>query len=446
METKVLLISFILTLTQISDAYLRYLAFRDGMEAKDRRRLWGFLLAWGFLDGALLYCWLFSHMGITVAPYKAVLMLGWIPYQAIFMAIVRRQVLQHIFVLGMSAVWVFLQHNWSNIAVALFFQDSPEETVLTVHASLYLLWFMLAWPLARRLFSNLMVARDFFDLRPLGIYIAFLPLAVISGHLLLIADSRLWHSWTERLSRIYLPLAFFFFYRYVLISSKDFYTQRRTEQNHQILNGQLSALEGYSRLMQKSGQQISVLRHDLRHNYRIIHAMLENGNLPKAREIVAAQLEKLKDAQLISYANAPLVSAVLSIYIHRAEEMGCRVNAKVDLPERKLPSENDLALLLSNVLLQATEAGKTQPEGRREIIFTLRITEERGTLELANRHERPFPLDERGWPLEDPVIDKNGLGLLSLTAFVKKYKARASFHQRDGWVRLSLGWEEQSLC
>ena len=440
METKVILISFILTLIQLSDAYLRYLAFRDGMEARDRRRLWGFFLAWGFLDGALLYCWLFSHMGITVVPYKAVLMLGWIPYLAIFMAIVRRQVLPHIFVFGMSSLWSFLQHNWSNIAVAMFFQNSPEETVLTVHAGLYLLWFALAWPLARRLFSNLMASREFFDLRPLGIYIAFLPLAVLSGHLLLMADSRLWHSWTERLSRIYLPLVFLFFYRYVLI-----YVHRREEQNHRILSGHLSALEGYSRLLQKSNEQISVLRHDLRHNYRIIHAMLENGDIPKAREAVTAQLAKLENAQPVSYPKVPLLSAVLSIYIHRAEEMGCRVNAQVDLPEKRLTSENDLALLLSNVLTHAAKAGELQPEGRREILFTLRIAEGNGRLELANRHERPFPLDERGWPLEDPKIDENGLGLLSLTAFVKKYKARASFCQKNGWVRMSLGWEDQSL-
>ena len=258
------------------------------------------------------------------------------------------------------------------------------------------------------------------------------------------ADSRLWHSWPERLSRIYLPLVFFFFYRYVLIASKDFYARRRTEQNHRILSGQMSALEGYSRLMQKSGEQLSVLRHDLRHNYRIIHAMLENGELAKARETVAAELAKLKNAQPVSYANAPLLSAMLSIYIHRAEEMGCRVNARVDLPDRRIASENDLALLMSNVLIHAAKAGEIQPKGKREMMFTLRIAHGKGTLELMNRHEQTFPLDERGWPLEDPRIDENGLGLLSLTAFVKKYKAHAFFYQRDGWVRLSLAWEEQS--
>ena len=445
METRVILISFILTMIQLSDAYLRYLAFRDGMEARDRRRLWGFFLAWGFLDGALLYCWLFSRMGITIVPYKAVLMLGWIPYLAIFMAVVRGQVFQHIFVFGMSAVWGFLQHNWSNIAVALFLRDSPEETVLTVHGALYLLWFALAWPLERRMFSDLMPSREFFDLRPMGIYIAFLPMAVLSGHLLLMADGRLWHSWTERLSRIYLPLAFFFFYRYVLVASRDFYAQQRTEETHRLLGGQLSSLEGYSRLMQKSGEQISVLRHDLRHNYRILHTVLENGDLAKAREMIAAQLAKLESVQLASCANAPLVSAVLSIYIQRAEEMGCKVSARVDLPEKHLTSENDLALLLSHVLLYTAKAGETQPKEEREIFFTLRISGGEGTLELATRHEKPLPLDERGWPLADAAIDENGPGMLSLAAFTKKYKARASFCQRDGWARMSLVWEDQSL-
>ena len=445
MDARVILISFILTMTQLSDAYLRYLAFREGMEKKERRRLWGFFLAWAFLDGALFYCWLFHHMGITVGPYKAVLMLGWIPYLAIFMFIVRGQVCQHIFVFGMSVVWGFLQHNWSNIAVATFWKDSPVETILIVHGALYFLWFVLAWPLARRLFSNLMAAKEFLDLRPLGIYIAFLPLFIVLGHILLLADARLWHSWQERLSRIYLPLVFFFFYRYVLIASKNFYTRRHIEQNHQLLRGQLSSLEGYSRLMQKSGEQVSMLRNELRHNYQNIRTMLENGELDKAREVIATQRDKLNSAQIVSYANAPLLSAVLSIYISRAEEMGCLVKAQIDLPDQWLTSENDLALLLSNVLIRSATAGKLKTKGRREIIFTLRIANGRGMLELMNRHEEPFPLDENGWPREDKSIDEHGLGILSLTAFVKKYGAKASFRQKDGWVRLSLNWEDQSL-
>ena len=445
METSIILISFIVTVIQLSDAYLRYLAFREGMEKSDRRRLWGFYLAWGFFDSALLYYWLFHQTGIVVTTYKAVLMLGWIPYLIIFMAIMRGQIFQHIFVFGMSAVWSFLQHNWSSIAVALFWRDSPEATVLIVHGALYLLWFVLAWPLARRLFSNLLPSQGFFDLRPVGIYIAFLPLIIISGHLILLADGRLWHSWAERLSRIFLPLVFFFFYRYVLIASKNFYAGQRMERNHQFLREQLGALEEYSHLMQKSSEQVSVLRHDLRHNYRIIHAMLEGGEIAKARETIGTVRAKLKKTGLHSYTKSPLINSVLSVYINRAEEMGCAVHAQLDLPDKCRTSENDLALLLSHVLLRATNAGVKQPEGRREIMFSLRILRGKGTLELANRHETPFPLTENGWPAEDKSIDEHGLGILALTAFVKKYGAYVSFCQQDGWVRLSLRWEDQSL-
>lgn len=445
METSVILLSFILTVTQLFDAYLRYLAFRDGMDKRERNRLWRFFFAWGLLDGALLYCWLFHSMGITAAPYKAVLMLGWIPYLVIFMSIVRGQAVQHIFVFGMSAVWGFLQHNWSSIAVALFLKNSPEEVVLMTHASLYLLWSFLAWPLERRLFSNLIPSKEFFALRPLGIYIALLPLIILSGHLLLLADGRLWHSWTERLSRIYLPLVFFFFYRYILIASKKFYSEQRADRNSQLLRGQLSSLEGYSRLMQKNDEQVSVLRRDIGCNYRIIRDMLEKGELSKARKMVTAELSKLKNTQIVSYSNSRMLNIALSLYISRAEEMGCSVKAQVDLADNRLTSENDLSMLLSNILLRAATAAKTKNRGKGEIIFTLRIAKGKGTLHLMNRHEEPFPLDKNGWPLKDSDIDEHELGMLSLIAFVKKYGAKASFWQKDGWVRLSISWEDRSL-
>ena len=445
METSVILISVVLTMTQLFDAYLRYLAFRDGMDERERNRLWRFFLAWGIFDGALFYCWLFHSMGITVAPYKAVLMLGWIPYLVIFMSIVRGQAVQHLFVFGMSAVWGFLQHNWSNIAVALFLKESPEEVVLITHASLYLLWSLLAWPLERRLFSNLMPSKEFFDLRPLGIYIALLPLIILSGHLLLLADGRLWHSWTERLSRIYLPLVFFFFHHYILIASKKFYSGQRADRKHQLLRGQLSSLEGYSRLMKKNDEQVSFLRREIEQDYRIIYDMLEKGELAKARKMVTDKLSKLKNTQIVSYSDSQMLNIALSLYISRAEEMGCSVKAQVDLADNWLTSENDLSMLLSNALLRAATAAKTKNRGKGEIIFTLRIAKGKGTLQLMNRHEAPFPLDKNGWPLKDSDIDEHELGMLSLIAFVKKYGAKASFWQKDGWVRLSMSWEDQRL-
>ncbi len=445
METSVILISVVLTMTQLFDAYLRYLAFRDGMDERERNRLWRFFLAWGVFDGALFYCWLFHSMGITVAPYKAVLMLGWIPYLVIFISIVRGQAVQHLFVFGMSAVWGFLQHNWSNIAVALFLKESPEEVVLMTHASLYLLWSLLAWPLERRLFSNLMPSKEFFDLRPLGIYIAMLPLIILSGHLLLLADGRLWHSWTERLSRIFLPLVFFFFYHYILIASKKFYSGQRADRKHQLLRGQLSSLEGYSRLMKKNDEQVSFLRREIEQDYRIIYDMLEKGELAKARKMVTDKLSKLKNTQIVSYSDSQMLNIALSLYISRAEEMGCSVKAQVDLADNRLTSENDLSMLLSNALLRAATAAKTKNRGKGDIIFTLRIAKGKGTLQLMNRHEAPFPLDKNGWPLKDSDIDEYELGMLSLIAFVKKYGAKASFWQKDGWVRLSLSWEDRSL-
>ena len=74
-----LLLPFIIVLIQIADSYLRYLSFASGMTKKEKERLLSSLALWGLL-AFLAYSLLFENSGIRVSLYKAVLMLGWIPF------------------------------------------------------------------------------------------------------------------------------------------------------------------------------------------------------------------------------------------------------------------------------------------------------------------------------------------------------------------------------
>ena len=88
MDRTIFFLVLAVTLLQLADAYLRYLAFRDRMEKAEIRRLWKHFALWGLFSSGL-YGWMFYQMGVVVAAYKIALMLGWIPYLAIFMHTVR---------------------------------------------------------------------------------------------------------------------------------------------------------------------------------------------------------------------------------------------------------------------------------------------------------------------------------------------------------------------
>ena len=56
----------------------------------------------------------------------------------------------------------------------------------------------------------------------------------------------------------------------------------------------LNILKDYNEQIQENHQQMSVMRHDLRHNYNLIYALLESGAAEKAREHIKKQSELLK--------------------------------------------------------------------------------------------------------------------------------------------------------
>lgn len=285
-------LTFLIVVAQLTDSYIRWLAFSSKTGEEIKLKLWKCYFLWG-LASFFLYSLIFATFSINATTYKAILMLGWLPYFLLEVNFIKFGLPQHVFVIGMGTICSLLQHTICAIIILKFLTFASDEEIILTEAAGYLLLFLIFLPIFRRYFIKLLASRELFDLRPAGIYIAILPLVIVSGHLIRLADGVLVHSWTERLSRIYLPLIFFFFYRYILIATKNFYDMQKLERNKRRLSDKLSRLKEYNELIQENHKKVSVMRHDLRHNYNLIYALLESGNLEKAREHIKKQEELL---------------------------------------------------------------------------------------------------------------------------------------------------------
>ncbi|MBQ6298512.1 MAG: hypothetical protein IJK81_12670 [Selenomonadaceae bacterium] len=282
----------LIVLGQLVDTYIRWLSFSKSGLPQLKTKIFKYSALWG-VASIFLYKIFFDSFGVNAATYKAVLMLGWLPY----FFICWRQISglpQHIFVLGMGTICSLIQHTFVAIIILKLFEGVSAYELILAEAAVYLLLFVIFLPICGQYFINLLPNREFFELRPIGIYIAILPLIISSAHIIQIADSTLIHSDWERLSRIYLPGVFFFFYRYILTAAKNFYDLQRLERNKQRLEDRLMILKEYNALTMENQKKISVIRHDLRHSYNLIYALLESGNIEAAREHIRKQEEWLK--------------------------------------------------------------------------------------------------------------------------------------------------------
>lgn len=420
------------------DSYIRWLPFSSRVSNEVKHRLWRNSIVWG-VTSILLYCLLFESFGLSATTYKPVLMLGWLPYFLIAVRLIPWGLPQHVFVLGMGVICALIQHTVCALIILRFFSAIDEADLILIEATGYLLLFVVFLPLCGRYFVNLLPSREFFDLRPIGIYVAILPLVIVSGHLIRLADDVLIHSDAERLSRIYLPVVFFFFYRYISSAAQSIYDLQRLKRNKLRLEEQLNALKEYNALILDNQKQVSIMRHDLRHSYNLIYAMLESGNVAKAREHINTQALLLEATDVQTFCNSQMINAVLTICLRRAEEEGIHVFHKINLPDKLETDESDLALLLSSILSNAITGSLQQEQSARELSIILRHAEGQCVLEVSFSLDAPLPLDKDSLPLNATENrDKD-----TLRDFIQCYNACAELTQRDGKVNLAMYWNDQ---
>lgn len=436
MLTK-LLLSSIIVLIQISGAYLRYLPFKPYMEQKDIRLLFRRILLWSAI-WVFLNAWLLSWSELHMGIYKIIFFFGWLPYFLISMTVIRNQPVQHIFVLGMQCLWAMTLHTLTGM-LENFIPEMDGPRIFFVHPVLYLVLFLLSLPWQRRLFLRLLPSPYLFEKNAPRLPIALLPLLIFLSVSFPIADTQGLHSIRIQISRFILPALFFFMYRAMSISSRQVESERQAEQISHLMKQQISTLREHNLLLEKNRQQTSEMSEQLKKEYQQLERLLDAGDADGAMEFILLRGDTLESTSIQPFSPSPIINTALSIYILRARKLGISVSHRINLMPFLGADEHDFSVLLANLLENAINASKEMPPEQRAITITLQHEESRCVMDIANRSDVPLIFDEEGLPCTSRK--GHGLGMASLSSFMKKYHAYAKFTQEEGWVRCSMYWE-----
>ena len=430
-----------LTLIQTIGAYLRYLPFEAGLPEKERARLFKYILFWmpvAFLIDTI-YFW---HAGVDVETYKRVHYFGWIPFFSLSLVVIRNEGMRHTFVAGMQTLWFMLLQTMAGTLILTLLPPHYGMGVnrVAIQSALYIVFFLLLLPIEQRIFRNLLPSYLFSGSKLAGWSFAVLPWGLCAAPLITLIERPLMYTWTDRFSRFFLIFWGFMLYQYALYAGRRSAKFQSEQHNNEILRQQLHALESQALLLESRAEDVRRMRHDLRHYNRLLASLLDAGDTAMARQVVEAQEKDLQAEPIAYYCKSPIVNAALTVYVQMALKEGIRVSCGVDIDaaESDRESESDLAILLSNVIENAVNASRKQPEASREIVVSLSCDGERYALAVKNRFDAPLPLGGDGLPM--PAESGHGTGMVSLKNFAEKYGAEKFFKQKDGWVQLLMYW------
>ena len=179
--------------------------------------------------------------------------------------------------------------------------------------------------------------------------------------------------------------------------------------------------KSYYQEIESSQQTVRRMRHDMKNHLGVVETLLRDGQYGMAEDYLHSMDQALASRTKV-YCQVPVVNAVLSAKMQRAEEEGISCECQVDLKEIPSVDDMDLCVLFANTLDNAIEAcGKMKERQKRRISVKARCMGGQFSYVIVNSKENT--VKEKDGALETDKEDpgSHGIGLRSVRSMVEKY-------------------------
>ena len=217
-------------------------------------------------------------------------------------------------------------------------------------------------------------------------------------------------------------------YLNIISTLRQLLTIHEQSQQDDILAMQVSSMTTRMEELSVADQMFRMERHNFRHKMKTIASLLEAGQYQECSTLLEEYNEALGKTTTKRYCQHPVLDAVLSAYIQKAENHGIRVSYGIAFPDQIPVKEAELATAIANALENAINASEKLPQEKRFI--DLKILEKpRLIIKISNSYEGEVEFDDDGIPVNK--TDDHGFGTRFIAAFCEKNEGFYDF-QADG--------------
>lgn len=177
----------------------------------------------------------------------------------------------------------------------------------------------------------------------------------------------------------------------------------------EILNNELMAEKEYVFHARK-------LRHDLRHNLRVVLDYIDKGNFDGVKNYLAEYEQSIIDDGLVNFCENEVVNALFRIWHRRCREQGIAYSIKADLPAQLPYSDVETGSLFGNLLENAYEAA----DGCEDAFVSVTAQRRKGNLYVEMTNSVSGEVAFEG---DLPISTKSGdgIGMRSVQDILAKY-------------------------
>lgn len=215
----------------------------------------------------------------------------------------------------------------------------------------------------------------------------------------------------------------------VLRLVRGFEERRRLLVERHIMDSRLAALDAY----RESGENLRILRHEVKNQYAYIKLLLERQDYRSAEEFFGEMSMHANPTFLHVNSGNHLVDDIVNLELSRAAAAGVDVDSRIAVPPELPFEEIDLASLLMNLLDNAIEACADVPAGRKCVRLALIAGQGSLIVNVSNpAAAAPTVVEDGRLRTTKTDADLHGYGTGIVRKIAEKYDGVADFSYADG--------------
>lgn len=206
-----------------------------------------------------------------------------------------------------------------------------------------------------------------------------------------------------------------------------------TRRNEELLTASVRAMKREMEANQQNQLQLSILKHDMRHDNSVLLAYLEAGETDKVKTRLLEMNEDLAHIVTARYCGNLAVNSVLHTSAALAAQNDVTFRCKA-LLEKELPlPELELAAVISNLTKNAVQAAAQLPAGQeRYVNVKICPVKQQLLIAVTNPYDGTLELSpETGLPRSAKGVG-HGYGLQSVRFFAERSNAMFDCDTEDG--------------
>lgn len=211
---------------------------------------------------------------------------------------------------------------------------------------------------------------------------------------------------------------------FLLVYYKEFEKKQEIRQYSDLMEIQLLSIQKEIDQVRNSKQELSILRHDMRHHLNILMTLLQEDSAEPARKYIKEIGDAYDETIIERYSRNEMINSVISIYQMRFSDKGFTLHCTIHTGE-VLPCP-DLAIctILSNALENAMHSLETLQSVEKWARLSLTQKDHQLLLEIENPVER-IPKFIDGIPVS--AQKGHGIGVKSIVYYVEQLHGQYHF-------------------